>query len=139
MRIEHAAWQVADPVAAAKWYVAHLGMRVVRQSGPPAHMRFLADATGRVLLEIYHNPAAPLMDYATTNPLVLHLAFVVADVAAERDRLVAAGASVVDAFTVTPAGDQMAMLRDPWGFAVQLVKRKEPMPEGTSSPSATER
>jgi uncharacterized glyoxalase superfamily protein PhnB len=48
-------------------------------------------------------------------------------VEAERDRLVAAGASVVEAFNRTDAGDEMAMLRDPWGFPIQLMKRAEPM------------
>ncbi|MCG3181319.1 MAG: hypothetical protein BIFFINMI_03699 [Phycisphaerae bacterium] len=128
MKIEHAAWQVADPAAVADWYVAHLGMTVVRTFGPPGNARFLADATGRTLLEIYHNPSAPLMDYAATNPLVLHLAFAVEAVEAERDRLVAAGATVVDALTVTSAGDRMAMLRDPWGFAIQLLRRKAALP-----------
>ena len=128
MKIEHVAWQVADPVAAAEWYVRHLGLQVVRQSGPPANMRFLADSTGRTLLEIYHNPKAPMPDYPSMSPLLLHLAFVVEDVAAEQARLVAAGASVVNPYAATPSGDQMAMLRDPWGFAIQLLRRKEPMP-----------
>ena len=56
-----------------------------------------------------------------------NVAFVVDDVEAERDRLVAAGATVVDAFNRTDAGDEMAMLRDPWGFPIQLMKRAEPM------------
>jgi glyoxylase I family protein len=127
MKIEHAAWTVEDPVAAAAWYVKHLGMTVVRSGGPPAHMRFLADDTGRVLLELYNNPKVQVPPYRTMDPLLIHLAFVVADVAAERDRLVAAGASVVDPFTRTEAGDEMAMLRDPWGFPIQLMKRAKPM------------
>lgn len=127
MRIEHSAWPVEDPVAAADWYVRHLGLRIVRSGGPPAHARFLADSTGRVLLEIYNNPKVRVPDYRSMDPLLLHLAFVVDDVARERDRLVAAGATVVDAWTVTDAGDQMAMLRDPWGFSLQLLKRAQPM------------
>ncbi len=129
-KIEHAAWQMPDPVAAAEWYVRHLGMKVVREAGPPAHMRFLADATGRTLLEIYNNPAAEVPDYWRMHPLLLHLAFAVDDVAAERDRLVAAGARVVDDLLVTPAGDEMVMLRDPWGLPLQLVHRRQPMPTG---------
>ena len=127
MRVEHAAWQVEDPVAAAEWYVEHLGMRVVRSDGPPAYARFLADATGRVLLEIYNNPRVSVPDYRRTDPLIIHLAFAVDDVGAERDRLVAAGASVVQDLNRTEAGDQLAMLRDPWGFPIQLVKRAQPM------------
>jgi hypothetical protein len=30
----------------------------------------------------------------------------------------------------TPAGDQLAMLRDPWGVAIQLVKRAQPLMGG---------
>ena len=127
MKIEHAAWTVEDPVAAAEWYVKHLAMRIVRSGGPPAHARFLADDTGRVLLEIYNNPKVRVPAYRATDPLIIHLAFAVDDVAAERDRLVAAGATVVDAFSRTDAGDELAMLRDPWGFPIQLVKRAKPM------------
>jgi hypothetical protein len=28
---------------------------------------------------------------------------------------------------MTPAGDELVMLRDPWGVALQLVKRAQPM------------
>jgi glyoxylase I family protein len=103
-------------------------MQVVRTAGPPGNARFLADATGRTLLEIYHNPAAPLPDYPSTHPLVLHLAFAVDDVAAERERLLAAGATAVDEIAATTAGDTMTMLRDPWGLPLQILRRHEPMP-----------
>ena len=31
MNIEHVAFNVPDPAAAAEWYARHLGMRVVRR------------------------------------------------------------------------------------------------------------
>jgi hypothetical protein len=31
--------------------------------------------------------------------------------------------------TITPAGDEMVFLRDPWGVALQLVKRMVPLVE----------
>ena len=127
MKIEHAAWQVEDSKAIADWYVKYLEMTVVRSGGAPAHARFLADSTGRVLLEIYSNPNIPVPEYKETDPLVIHLAFAVEDVAAERDRLVQAGAGVADDIMTTEAGDQMAMLRDPWGFPIQIIKRSKPM------------
>ena len=58
---------------------------------------------------------------------MLHFAFAVDDPAAVRERLLAAGASAEGELTTTAAGDQLAMLRDPWGLAIQLAKRKQPM------------
>jgi glyoxylase I family protein len=127
MRIEHVAFNVSDPLSMAKWYEANLAMRTVRSVGPPTHTQFVADASGQSLIEIYHNSNAPVPDYGRANPLVLHLAFVVDDVRATRARLLQAGASAEGEMTVTDAGDELAMLRDPWGFAVQLVKRRNPM------------
>jgi glyoxylase I family protein len=61
------------------------------------------------------------------DPLLLHLAFRANDVAAERARLIAAGATPVGDVMTNETGDTVAMLRDPWGLAVQLVKRIDPM------------
>lgn len=127
MIIEHSAWTVADPEALVDWYCRHLGMSVVRKAGGPARTHFLADATGRVLLEVYRNPRVDPPPYAQMDPLVLHLAFAVKDVKAEHRRLLAAGATSVGEVGTTPAGDEMAMLRDPWGFCIQILKRAEPM------------
>jgi catechol 2,3-dioxygenase-like lactoylglutathione lyase family enzyme len=127
MQIEHLGLNVANPLAAAAWYVAHLGFSVRRKLDQAPWTHFLADGSGRVMIEIYSNPQAPLPNYREMNPLVLHLAFTVDDVAAERTRLLSAGATAVDEVTRTPAGDQLAMLRDPWGLAIQLVKRAKPM------------
>ena len=127
MRIEHVAWNVVDPVAVAGWYAAHLGMKVVRHGPPPINAQFIADATGNVMLEIYSNAAAHVPDYASQDPLILHLAFMVDDIAATRDRLLAAGATVHTDIDTLDNGDQLAMLRDPWGLALQLVHRAESM------------
>jgi glyoxylase I family protein len=123
LTIEHIALQVPDPVRFAEWYVASLGMRVVRSFGAPAHARFLADAAGRTVLEVYNNPKASMTDYWKLDPLHLHIAFTVEDVAAIRQKLLAAGATAEGDVSVTNAGDMLAMVRDPWGVPVQLVKR----------------
>ena len=125
--VEHVAWQASDPEAVAAWYGKHLGFRVVRKNNDAARTHFLADASGRVLVEIYNNPAAAVPDYAKQHPLVLHLAFKVDDPAASRDVLMKAGCSVVDDVFVTPAGDELCMMRDPFGFAIQLCRRAKAM------------
>lgn len=127
MYIEHIALNVADPVALANWHVQHLGMRVVRSAEAPTFARFLADSAGRVILEVYHQARAPVPSYFDMDPMVLHIAFAVDDLAGTRDRLVQAGAKLVEDISTTASGDQLAMLRDPWGLCLQLVKRKVPM------------
>jgi catechol 2,3-dioxygenase-like lactoylglutathione lyase family enzyme len=126
MNIEHLAFNVSDPVAMADWYVRHLGMQVARKVEGPTHTHFLADGAGRTVLELYRHQA-PVPDYAKMDPFVLHIAFHAADVKKEQDRLLAAGATLAADHVVTPAGDEMAFLRDPWGLTIQLIKRKQPL------------
>ena len=127
MKIEHAAYQIEDPVATAAWYVKHLGMTVKRAQTERPFGQFLADSSGAVMLELYNHPKVSVPDYKAIDPLILHVAFTVDDVAATRARLLAAGATAEGDVNVTDAGDHLAMLRDPWGFAVQLVHRRNPM------------
>lgn len=127
MRIEHVGFNVADPVAMADWYCTQLGMSVVRQLGAPTYTTFLAAETGHVLLEIYHNPPDAVPDYAKMDPLLLHFAFECDDIESTRDRLLAAGASLAGEAMTTPAGDELQMMRDPWGLSIQLAKRAEAM------------
>lgn len=126
MPIEHVAFNIADPVAAAAWYTAHLGFRVLRYSGPPNHGYFLADAGGAVF-EFYNNPAVTVPDYASIHPLVVHIAFAVDDVPRAFSRLCAAGATPFDEPAANPDGDMLALLRDPWGLPLQLVQRRTPL------------
>ena len=135
MRIEHFARNVAEPVAMARWYVEHLGMRIAVGSNEPPYGHFLADGGGpaapgaggadcadHVMIEIYHNPADAIPDYAAQSPARLHLAFVSADPAGDRDRLLAAGATYVEDVHL-PDGGYLVTLRDPWGLAIQLARR----------------
>ncbi len=128
MKIEHFAIIVKDPPAVAQWYTDNLGMRVVRAGGPPNYTTFIADETNQVMIEIYYNASAPVPDYASMDPLVVHLAFVaIGDIREQINRLLAAGATLYSDVSVTPFGDDLAMLRDPWGFSIQLARRKNPM------------
>ncbi len=127
MKIEHVAYMMADPVAAADWYCKNLGFRVVRKTDGYPWAFFLLDSRGGTMVEIYKRKEVAVPDYNAMDPLVLHLAFVCPDVKGTVKKLTAAGAKLHGDITSTPDGDELAMLRDPWGFAVQLVKRAKGM------------
>lgn len=127
MVFEHFALNVPDAVAAADWYVKHLGFAVVRSVDNTPFTRFLADETGRTVLEIYTNPGGPIPDYANQHWLVVHFALVSADIEADRARLEAAGATVATVDDL-PDGSRLVMMRDPWGICVQLCRRARLMP-----------
>ena len=117
MRLEHIAIDVADPAAFKEWWTRHLGMRL-----SSVNDAFVTDDSGTFVLEVYRagtTPSAP--DYRALDPMIFHVAFLSDDVDADVARLVAAGAEKVE--VVHKPGFDMAMLRDPQGVAVQLVKR----------------
>jgi glyoxylase I family protein len=126
MKIEHLALNVADPASMAAWYVAHLGMAIVRSSPAPPHVHFIEDDSGAMMLELYHKPEVGIPSYEAMDPFQLHLAFVTADPDGDRDRLTAAGARLVDD-RKSPDGSHLVFLRDPWGVTIQLCKRARPM------------
>jgi catechol 2,3-dioxygenase-like lactoylglutathione lyase family enzyme len=125
MRFEHVGYNVPDAAAMAAWYVEHLGLRVVWKSDGPPHAHFLADSGDHAMLEIYSNPADAVPDYAEEHFLRFHLAFQVDEPQADRDRLLAAGATLIE--EVQPEeGSLVITLRDPWGVPIQMVRRKTP-------------
>ncbi len=111
----------------AEWYGENLGMKVIREGPPPANMRFISDAGGNMMLELYNNPPDEVPYYRSMNPLSLHIAFMVDDVKAITRKLIAAGATIAVDVNTTPAGDELVILRDPWGVPIQFLKRTEPM------------
>ena len=126
MKIEHFAFNVADPVKMADWYCKNLGFSVARKIDHAPNTHFLKDSSGSVMIEIYNNPADQVPDYPKMDPLILHLAFVSKDPTADKNRLLDAGATLADELNLKD-GSHLVMLKDPWGFAVQLCKRGTPM------------
>ncbi len=118
MKLEHIGYNVAEPQKLMDWWCANLGFKQV-------HPAFIVDSTGQMAIEFYRNDAAPIPDWANMNHNSMHIAFLSEDVDAEAARLVAAGAKLIE--TVHKSGFDMVMLRDPFGMAIQFVKRGTPI------------
>ncbi len=125
MQFEHFGLNVEEPLKTAEWYVRNCRMRILRGMQEAPYTHFLADETGRIFLEIYCNRKALVPDYAGRNPLEFHFAFAVTDAAAEKDRLVQAGATLVEELHLED-GSLLYMLRDPWGVPLQICQRSRP-------------
>ena len=126
MNLEHVAINVQEPAKMAQWFVEHFGMRIVVASTVAPYMHFLADEKGS-MIEIYNNTAAPMPDYPNMNAFNLHIAFTSPNIEADRDRLLAAGATLVSDVNTTATGDKLLFMRDPWGVPFQFVQRAKPL------------
>lgn len=127
MNVEHIAFLVDDPGAVSDWYCRNLGMRVVREGGPPNFMTFLVDEDEKTMFEIYSSPEVETPDYFSLDPMALHFAFVADNMEETLERLYSAGATSAGETIMNDFGDRLEWLRDPWGVPVQLVSRKEPI------------
>lgn len=127
IRFEHFALNVNDPINMAQWYCENLGMKLIRKGPPPADARFISDPDENMMLEIYKNPPDEVPDYPNMNPLLMHICFMVDNVKGICEKLVSAGATTVDESKIFDNGDEIAMLRDPWGVPIQFIKRASSM------------
>ncbi|MES2692191.1 MAG: VOC family protein [Verrucomicrobiota bacterium] len=127
MKFEHFAINVPDARAHAAWYVQHLGLTINRSRADAPYMHFLADDTGRIIIELYSNPKAPFPDYAAMHPLLFHIAFVSTDARADQARLEKVGAKLALEDPL-PDGSLLLILRDPWGVSLQFCQRVQPFP-----------
>jgi len=128
MRVEHIAFNVPDPNGMARWYCEHLKFTIKRKVMEEPWAHFLIDEHGTFMIEIYGNTSQPSFDFPQIAPATMHLAFVSNNLAADRERLMQAGATAVsEGIDELPGGDAMTFLRDPWGITLQLITRAKPM------------
>ena len=125
MKFEHFAINVPDVRTTTKWYVENLGLSIVRSIEQAPYTKFLADETGRVVIELYSNTTEPVPDYPSMPPLNFHIAFVAANAKQVEERLIAAGATLFKEETL-PDGSFLVMMRDPWGVPLQFCQRAKP-------------
>ncbi len=126
MKIEHLAINVENPQAVSNWYEKNLGLKVVKKMDKSPFMTFLADDSGKVMVELYNNPKSEVLEFSKLNPLMLHLAFVSENPDEEKAKLTGEGAELISDDTLED-GTRLLMLRDPWGLAIQFCKRAHPM------------
>jgi len=122
MIFEHFALNVKDVAAVVRWYTEQVGLKVVNAQTDPPYMTFLADSSGRVMLELYHRADEAITDFTEQHFLTFHLAFVSENAEADKNRLMAEDATFVEEVNKED-GSHLIMLRDPWGMPLQLCQR----------------
>jgi uncharacterized glyoxalase superfamily protein PhnB len=80
-----------------------------------------------MMLELNQDSKSPMLEFEKIDYNSFHFAFLVPDIASIKDKLISAGAKLAEDIKKTANGDQVLMLRDPWGQAIQFVKRVKPM------------
>ncbi len=124
MIFEHFAINVNNVDAVVKWYVSHLGLKVVSQQKELPFMTFLADSSNRVIMELYQRPDAMMTNFTIQHQLTFHVAFVSENAQKDNDRLQAEGATFIEEVH-KEGGSHLVMLRDPWGMPLQLCERAQ--------------
>jgi glyoxylase I family protein len=125
MVFEHFAVNVADVKKVVQWYTANLGLTIASEQKDPPFMNFLADRSGRVIIEFYHRPDAAITDFTQQHSLTFHVAFVSERAQNDRERLEKQGAVFVEEVKKED-GTHIIMLRDPFGMPLQLCQRAVP-------------
>lgn len=124
---EHLAFNLNDSREVAKWFEENLSMKIMRDGKAPTYGMFIADQDANMMLELYQNKDYPVINYDSVSHMSIHLAFMVDNMEAEKEKVLSSGGKVVEDITKTPAGDFVLMMRNPWGLPIQFVKRNEPM------------
>lgn len=122
MVFEHFALNVHNIEEIVKWYTGNLGLKIVSEQKESPFMTFLADSSGRVIMELYYRPDEHITNFKTQHPLTFHVAFVSENAEQDKARLLGQGALFVEEVKKED-GSLLVMLRDPWGMPLQLCQR----------------
>jgi len=124
MVFEHFALNVNNIEEIVKWYTGSLGLKIVSEQKEPPFMTFLADSSGRVIMELYYRPDEHITNFKTQHPLTFHVAFISENAEQDKTRLLELGALFVEEVKKED-GSLLVMLRDPWGMPLQLCQRAQ--------------
>ena len=124
MVFEHFALNVNNIEEIVKWYIRNLGLKIMSQQKESPFMTFLADSSGRVIMELYCRPDEHITNFKNRHPLTFHVAFVSENSEQDKARLLGQGALFVEEVKKED-GSLLVMLRDPWGMPLQLCQRAQ--------------
>jgi len=125
VRAEHIGICVPAPISMGNWYRDHLGFEILRSGGDDAEgVCFIMDSAGKTVLELGKLAKGPPLDPRSFLPLQLHIAIDCDDPTAEAQRLMAAGAELIGESPRNAYPGEKILIRDPWGFAIQLLNRQ---------------
>jgi catechol-2,3-dioxygenase len=124
MVFEHFALNINNIEEIVKWYTGNLGLKIVSEQKESPFMTFLADSSGRVIMELYCRPDEHITNFKTRHPLTFHVAFVSENAEQDKIRLLEQGALFVEEVKKED-GSLLVMLRDPWGMPLQLCQRAQ--------------
>lgn len=125
--LHHVAIITGDYARARAFYVETLGLRVVAESYRAVRQSWKLDLAladgGRI--EVFSFPDPPPRPTTPEARGLRHLAFAVADVGAEKQRLEAAGVAVEDVRTDPYTGRLFTFFTDPDGLPLELYQVAE--------------
>lgn len=130
MGIEHIGLSVSAPIDMSNWYCAIFGFRVVRQEGTNDDgVSFIIDDNEETILELYKLPEVPALPVNTFIPIQFHIAIDCEKPFETANILVDKGATFVGEAPRNEYKGEKYLIRDPWGFVIQLVNRKTKLKE----------
>jgi len=124
--MEHVGLCATDTTALKNWYVNLFGWAVVYDNAKSPSSYFLRMAEGQ-LLEIYPAQKPGLIAEHNFVSGWRHIALGTDDVAADAEKIIAAGATVESAVKITESGVGTFFFRDPEGNVVHLIQRRQPL------------
>jgi catechol-2,3-dioxygenase len=121
MVFEHFAINAENIQEVVSWYVTDVGLEIVKGKKEPPFLTFLADSSGKVIMELYHRPDEVTTDFVNKHPLAFHVAFVSENT--EKIKEITKRGCFFCRGSRERRREPLVMLRDPWGMPLQLCQR----------------
>jgi uncharacterized glyoxalase superfamily protein PhnB len=130
MKVEHVGYSVPEPISMGSWYEENLDFKILRSFGTDdGGAVFLQGPEGNTIIELFKLPEVEALDFEDMAPIQLHLALECAKPVQFCKELAQAGAEVIGEAPKAKHQDKRYLVRDPWGFVLQILNRKDKLIE----------